>query len=103
MVRLDVNVLDLIDAGRNEDLYYYRALNDTDIANCKAKHPLSSIKKDKGKTCANKISRHIRDGSKYEYSECWISACKNLEICAKEFSIPQVGKYNTATNRKRLL
>ena len=67
-----------------------------------SKRPLSAVNQDKGKTCVNKISRHIKDGSNSKYSECWISACKKFEICATEFSIPQLGKYNTATNRKQI-
>jgi hypothetical protein len=100
--RLDVDSLDFIDTRRDEYLYYYRALSDHDLTNYMQGNPLLAVNQDKGKTCVNKISRHIKDGSNSKYSECWISACKQFKICATEFSIPQLGNYNTTTKRKQI-
>lgn len=48
-------------------------------------------------------SHHVRSGSKELQKDCWISTSKDFEICASEFSIPQMGGYNTAKKEKDII
>lgn len=85
--------------------YYYRALNREDIKNWEDNKPLevpASKKVVDIKECKKQITSHVYAGSANEKNYCWISACKDFEVCASEFAIPQNGSYNTAKKRKRI-
>lgn len=83
-------------------MYFFRAINEIDLQNIdlinriKSKNACNDIK------CLDSVSSHISGGSDSKYSSCWISSSKNFKVCACEFSIPQMGKYNTAKTRKKL-
>ncbi|MEG1760757.1 MAG: hypothetical protein RR251_02530 [Hydrogenoanaerobacterium sp.] len=86
-------------------MYYFRALSTIDMDNYEKKLPISAaepVLPTSKEDMLCRISQHIKDGSNYKFAGCWISACKDFSICASEFSIPQSGKFNTATKRKNI-
>lgn len=88
--------------------YVYRALNEYDNENIenmgclKAAEPLDNNNISKSDEFMGKVVNHIRRGSDAENSACWISACKDFNVCATEYAIPQNGAYNTAKRRKNI-
>ena len=48
-------------------------------------------------------SQHVANASKKNYSTYWISTSKDFHTCAAEFSIPQIGGYNTAKKEKPMI
>ncbi|HPU63170.1 MAG TPA: hypothetical protein PK304_03360 [Mobilitalea sp.] len=89
-------------------MYYFRALNKYDLDNYSqnksivAKERINTNDVNEAKKCITKIIQHILNGSDNQYRGCWISACKSFEVCVKEFSVPQMGNYNTAKTRKKI-
>lgn len=82
-------------------MYIFRALNEEDEKNIKNGDGILARKQ--SKTDVHKfIGTHVKNASKEDYEDCWISTCKLFDICATEYAIPQGGGYNTAKYRKNI-
>lgn len=84
----------------------YRAINDFSDAieinkgcGMKASNPITPITSE---VCLQSVASHVASGSNPNVKDCWISSTKDFKICACEFSIPQMGGYNTANQRKEI-
>lgn len=81
----------------------YRAINDfNDEINIENGHGIQSSIQETKETCLKTVSSHIASGSNAKNKDGWISTTKDFKICSGEFSIPQMGGYNTAAQRKRI-
>ncbi|MBM7855781.1 hypothetical protein JOC37_002196 [Desulfohalotomaculum tongense] len=80
----------------------YRAINKVDEENINKGCGIKASTQGTKQTCLQSVSSHVANGSNPNRKDCWISTVKNFKICASEFSIPQMGGYNTAKQRKRI-
>ena len=80
----------------------FRAINDfSDCMNIKnGKGILATKEAINNEECLQKAGSHIASASNPKYKDCWISTTKNFKTCACEFSIPQMGQFNTSIFRK---
>lgn len=87
----------------NDKIHYlYRAINENDLESYNKKSDISAVKKIQKKYMKS-VGKHIANGSKVGKQDCWISTSKSFRCCAEEFSIPQMGNYNTAVNEKEII
>lgn len=83
--------------------FLYRAINKGDKYNIDKNKAIISSDPESFKNLEEAIrlsSRHIAVGSKENFKDNLISTTKNFNTCVKEFSIPQMGGYNTAMEVK---
>ena len=82
-------------------MYIYRALNSEDVNSINDKKGIVA-RRISVNNILQDIGPHVAKASSSKQKDCWISTCKEFEVCAKEYAIPQGGKYNTAKSRKNI-
>ena len=81
----------------------YRAINEfKDEENIKNVDGIKASRHETTRKCLEYAASHIALGSSPNSNDCWISTTKDFKRCASEFSIPQMGGYNTAMQRKKI-
>lgn len=83
-------------------MYVYRAINDIEEQVLASGKDIKASKYDNTKFFES-AAKHISVGSNVKQEDCWISASKDFNICASEYSIPQMGAYNTTRKEKEII
>lgn len=86
-------------------MFIYRALNIQNMSdyNNPQKNGIdAAVHVQSANIALDSIIPHIKSGSSQKQRDCWISTCKDIVICIREYAIPQAGKFCTANFRKNI-
>ena len=84
-------------------MYLFRAINEEYDKKAYIKKEDLKAKEKRALGYMKDLAKHVASGSKNSYQGCWISTTKDFYVCASEYAIPQMGKYNTTKKEKDII